>query len=115
MKVIESGILGGQEDWQRVGEMMRSIAGMKLGETLGKVSTAGRQETWWWVQKSQEKRKDKKKAKKICDTIRDDANKLTYKTARKQAKREVAKERNTAYEGLYEKLETKEEKRSCLR
>ena len=45
MKVIKSGILGGQEDWQRVAEIIWSIARMELGETSGKVSTAGRRET----------------------------------------------------------------------
>ena len=108
MDVIESGILSGQEVWQRIAEMIRSIARKELGETSGKVSPAGRQETWWWNQEVQEKLKDKKKAKKAWDTIRDDASKLAYKTAIKQAKREVAKARNKAYEELYEKLETKE-------
>ena len=46
MEVIKSGILGGQEDWQRVAEMIRSIARMERGETLGNVSTASRRETW---------------------------------------------------------------------
>ena len=108
MEVIESGILGGQEDWQIIAEMIRSIARRELSETSGKVSTAGRRETWWWNQEVQEKLKDKKKAKKAWDTIRDDASKLAYKTSRKQAKREVVKARNKAYEELYEKLETKE-------
>ena len=111
--MIESRILGGQEDWQRIAEMIRSIARKELGETSGKVSTAGRWETWWWNQDVQEKLKDKKKAKKAWDTIRDDASKLAYKNARKEAKREVAKARNKAYEELYEKLETKEGKTSC--
>ena len=48
MDVIESGILSGQEDWQTIAEMIRSIARKELGETSGKVSPAGRQETWWW-------------------------------------------------------------------
>ena len=113
MEVIESGILGTQEDWQRIAEMIWSIARRKLGKTSGKVSTAGRQETWWWNQEVQEKLKDKKKAKKAWDTIGDDASKLAYKTARKQAKREVAKARNKAYEELYEKLETKKGKMRC--
>ena len=91
MDVIKSKILGGQNDWKRIAEMIRSIARRKLGETLGKISTAGRRETWWWNQEVQEKLKDKKKAKKAWDTIRDDVSKLAYKTARKQAKREVAK------------------------
>ena len=108
MDVIESGILSGQEDWQTIAEMIRSIARKELGETSGKVSTEGRQETWWWNQEVQEKLKEKKKAKKAWDTIRDDASKLAYKTAIKQAKKEVAKARNKAYEELYEKLETKE-------
>ena len=47
MEVIESGILGQQEDWQRIAEMIRSIARRKLGETSGKVSPVGRRETWW--------------------------------------------------------------------
>ena len=83
MNVIESEILSGQEDWQRIAEMIRSIARRELGETSGKVSTAGRRETWWWNQEVQEKLKDKKKAKKAWDTIRDDASKLAYKTAKK--------------------------------
>ena len=115
MEVIESGIFGGQEDWQRIAEMIRSIARRELGETSGKVSTAGRRETWWWNQEVQEKLKDKKKPKKTWDTIRDDASKLAYKTARKQAKRKVAKARNKAYEELYEKLETKERKNEVLK
>ena len=64
MEVNESGILGGQEHWQRIAEKMRSIAIRKLGETSGKIGTAGRRETWWWNQEVQEKLKDKKKAKK---------------------------------------------------
>ena len=93
MDVIESGILSGQEDWQRIAEMIRSIARRELSETSGKVSTASRRETWWWNQEVQEKLKDKNKAKKAWDTIRDDASKLAYKTARKQAKREVERPR----------------------
>ena len=115
MDVIESGILSGQEDWQRIAEMIRSIARRKLGETSGKVSTAGRRETWWWNQEVQEKLKNKKKAKKALDTIRNDASKLAYKTARKQAKREVAKARKKAYEKLYEKLKTKEEENELFK
>ena len=111
MEVIKSGVLGAKEDWQRVAEVIRSIARMELGETSGKISTAGRRETWWWNQEVQEKLKDKRNAKKVWDTIRDDASKLAYKTARKQAKREVAKARNKAYE----ELEQRREKMSCLR
>ena len=48
MEVIESGILDGQEGWQRIAEMIRSIARRELGETSGKISTADRRETWWW-------------------------------------------------------------------
>ena len=91
MEVIKSGILGGKEDWQRVAEIMWNIARMELGETSEKISTAGRQETWWWNQEVQEKLKDKRNAKKVWDTIRDDASKFAKETARKQAKREVAK------------------------
>ena len=110
MEVIEIEILGGQKEWQRIAEVIWSIARRELGETSEKVSTAGRQKTWWWNQEVQEKLKDKKKAKKAWDTIRDDASKLSYKTARKQTKRELAKARNKAYEELYEKLATKEGK-----
>ena len=45
MDVIESEILSGQEDWQRIVEMIRSISKKELGETSGKVSAAGRRET----------------------------------------------------------------------
>ena len=79
MEVVESGILGGQKDWQRIAERIRSISRMELAETTGKVSTAGRRETWRWNQEVQEKLKDKRKAKKVWDTIRDDASKLPIK------------------------------------
>ena len=115
MEVIESGILGGQEDWQRIVEIIRSIARRELGKTSGKLSTTGRRETWWWNQDVQEKLKNKKKAKKAWDTIRDDASKLAYKTARKQAKKEVAKTKNKSYEELYEELETKEGKNEVFK
>ena len=88
--------------------MIQSIARMELGETSGKISTAGRRRTWWWNREVQEKLKDKRNAKKVWDTMRDNASKLAYKIERKQAKREVAKARNKAYLELYEKLETKE-------
>ena len=106
-EVIKSGIRGGQKDWQIVAEMIRRIARMELDKTSGKVSTAGRRQTWWWNQKVYEKLKDKIKVKNVW-AIRDNASKLAYKIARKQAKREVAKARNKAYEELYVKLETKE-------
>ena len=114
-EVIKSEIFGGQEDWQRVAEMIRNIAKMELGKTSGKISSAGKRETRWWNQEVQEKLKDKKKAKKVWDNIRDDTSKLAYKTARKQANREVAKARSKAYEEMYKKSETKEGKMNCLR
>ena len=36
LEMIESGILGGQEDWQTIAEMIRSIARRELGENIGK-------------------------------------------------------------------------------
>ena len=95
--------------------MIQSIARIELGKISGKVSTAGRRETWWWIQEVQEKLKDKRKAKKIWDIIRDDASKLAYKTERKQANREVAKARNKAYVELYKKLDSKEEKKELFK
>ena len=47
MDVIESGILSGQEDWQRIAEMIRGIARRELGETSEKVRTVSRRKTWW--------------------------------------------------------------------
>ena len=110
MHMIESGILGGQEDWQRITEMIRSIARRKPGETSGKVSTAGRQKTWWWNQEVQEKLKDKKKAKKAWNTIRDDVSKLAYKTARKQARKKWQIQEKRHMRNWNWKLETKEGK-----
>ena len=63
--MIKSRILGGKEDWQRVTEIIRSIARMELSETSEKISAASRQETWWWNQEVQEKLKDKRNAKKV--------------------------------------------------
>ena len=41
-EVIESRILGGQQDWQKVADKMRSIARKKLGETSGKANTSNK-------------------------------------------------------------------------
>ena len=73
-EVIESRILGGQQDWQKVDDKIRSIARMELGEKSGKVSTSNECQTWWWNQEVQ-KLKNKKKAKKVWDTTRGDVSK----------------------------------------
>ena len=73
----------GKEDWQRLSEMMWSIARMELGETSEKINAAGRRKTWWWNQEVEKKLKDKRKSKKEWNAMRDDASKLAYKTATK--------------------------------
>ena len=83
MEVIKSEILDGQQNWQRVAEMIRSIARMELGKISGKVCTAGQRKTWWWNQGVQEKLLSKRKANNLWDTIRNDTSKLVYETARK--------------------------------
>ena len=113
--MIKSEILSGQKYGKRVAEMIRNIARMELGETLGKVSGAVRRETWWWNQEVQEKLKDKRKAEKIWDTIRHDASKLAHKTAKKQAQRKVAKAKNKAFEELYKNWRKRRGEMSCLR
>ena len=115
MEVIKSRILGGQEDWQRVAEMIWSIAKMELDETLGKISMANRRETWSWNQEVQEKLKDRRKVKKVWDNIRDDASKLAYKTARKQAEREVAKAKTRHTRSCTKNWKQRREKMCCLR
>ena len=62
--MIESGILGGQQDWQKTTDKIPSIARMELGETSGKVNTSNKREAWWWNQDVQEKSKNKRKLKK---------------------------------------------------
>ena len=63
--MIESGILGGQQDQQKEADKIRSIARMELGETSGKVNNASeKRKTRWWNQKVQKKIKNKRKAKK---------------------------------------------------
>ena len=106
-EVIKSGVLDGQVGWQRVAEMLWSLAQMEFGETSGKGSRVGERETWWWNQEVQEKLKDKKEAKKIWDTNRDDESKVAYNTANKLSDK-LAKARNVAYEKLYQRLETNE-------
>ena len=88
MEVIKIGIHGGQEDWQRVAEMIRSIGRLELGEISGEVSTAGRRETWWWNQDVEEKLKYKRKAKKVWDIIRDDPSKLAARKLQENKLRE---------------------------
>ena len=113
MEAIESGILGGQE--QSVAEMIQGIARMELGETSGKVSTAGRWETWWWNQEVQEKLRDKRKAIKAWDTIRDDASKLACKTEENKLRKKWHRQETRHTRNCMKNWKQKRRKMSCSR
>ena len=115
MEVIKSEIHGGKEDWQRVADMIRSIARMELGETSGKISSAGRRQTWWWNQEVQEKMKDKRNAKKVWDTMRDDASKLAYKTERNKLREKWQRQETRHTRNCTKNWKQRREKMSCLR
>ena len=111
-KVIKSGVLEGQSDWETVANVMRSTARIEFGESVGKRRLED-QETWWWNKEMQESIQAKKEAKKQWDISREETSKEEYKSAKKRGKQDVAKMMNKAYKELYDRLGTKGEAGCC--
>ena len=84
-----------------------------LGVTFGKRKAD--RETWWWNEEVQECIKEKKEAKKAWDKIRDENTKKMYKEKKSKAKKAVVMAKERAYDNLYARLETKENKKELYR
>jgi len=109
-RVIKEGPWHEEDDannmWINMTSCIRKIATEELGVTRG-----GRRETkdtWWWNENVQKAIKEKKECFRRLHLDRTAANKERYKAAKKTAKRAVSEARGRMYEGLYQRLGTKE-------
>jgi hypothetical protein len=75
------------------------------------VTKGGKHETkktWWWNEKVQKTIKEKKECFRCMHLDRSAGNVERYKITKKTAKRAVSEARGQMYDGLYQRLGTKE-------
>jgi hypothetical protein len=72
-------------------------------------------ETWWWNEKVQKVIKEKKECFRYMHLDRSADNVEWYKVAKKTAKRAVSEAREQMYDGLYQRLGTKEGEKDIYR
>jgi len=109
-RVIKEGPWHEEDDannmWINMTSCIRKVASEELGVTRG-----GRRETkntWWWNENVQKAVKEKKECFRRLHLDRSADNIEQYKAAKKTAKRAVSEARGQMYEGLYQRLGTKE-------
>jgi hypothetical protein len=101
------------EMWKVFESVMQSAAKEIVGESRGKPFLD--KETWWWNGLVQEDLKLKKELFKKAQKTGDPGDKANYLLAKKKAKQAVAKAKHDAYNGLYQRLETKEGEKEIYR
>jgi hypothetical protein len=85
----------------------------KFGVTKGGKHEA--KETWWWNEKVQKAIKEKKERFRRMHLDRSADNVERYKVAKKTVKRAVSEARGQMYDGLYQRLGTKEGEKDIYR
>ena len=109
-RVIEGGPWGGEDDannmWKKMATCIRKVASEVFGVTKG--NGCEPRDTWWWNEGVQKAIKEKKECYRSLYHDRSADNIEKYKTAKKAAKRAVSEAKGRAYEGLYQRLGTKE-------
>jgi hypothetical protein len=99
--------------WIRMVTCIRKVASKEFGVTKGGKRDA--KETWWWNKKVQNAIKEKKEYFRRMHLDRSADNVERYKVAKKTAKRAVSEARSRMYDGLYQRLGTKEWKNDIYR
>jgi hypothetical protein len=92
--------------WMKMSTCIRKVASEEFGVTKG-----GKRETkktCWWNEKVQNAIKEKKKCFRRMHLDRSVDKVERYKVAKKTAKRVVSEARGQMYNGLYQRLGTKE-------
>jgi hypothetical protein len=92
--------------WMGMVTCIRKVASKEFGVTKGGKRDA--KETWWWNKKVQNAIKEKKECFRRMHLDRSADNVERYKVAKKTAKRTVSEARSRMYDGLYQRLGTKE-------
>jgi len=102
------------EDADTICEAMEKCIQRSTKKILGTSRRGGNKikGAWWWNEPIKEKVKEKKEAYTAFMNSRTDEEKessrVRYKAVKKAAKKVVAVAKSTAYDRLYQKLETKE-------
>jgi hypothetical protein len=99
--------------WMKMPTCIRKVASEEFRVTKGgKCET---KETWWWNEKVQNAIKEKKECFRRMHLDRSVDNVERYKVAKKTAKRAVSEARGQIYDGLYQRLGTKEGEKDIYR
>jgi hypothetical protein len=85
------------------------VASKEFGVSRG--STREAKDTWWWNNEVQKPIKEKKDCFQCLYLDRSVDNIEKYKMAKKATKQYVSEARGRAYEGIYQHLDRKEDKR----
>jgi hypothetical protein len=99
--------------WMRIATCIRKVASEEFRVTKGGKREV--KETWWWNEKVQKAIKEKKECFTRMHLDRSADNVERYKMAKKTAKRAVSEARGRMYDGLYQRLGTKEREKDIYR
>jgi hypothetical protein len=99
--------------WMRIATCIRKVASEEFRVTKGGKREA--KKTWWWNEKVQKAIKEKKECFRRIHLNRSANNIEWYKVAKKTAKRAVSEARGQMYDGLYQRLGTKEGEKDIYR
>jgi hypothetical protein len=99
--------------WMKMSTCIRKVTSEEFGVTKGgKCET---KETWWWNEKMQNAIKEKKEWFRRMHLDRSVDNVERYKVAKKTTKQAVSEARGQMYDGLYQRLGTKEWEKDIYR
>jgi hypothetical protein len=99
--------------WMKMATCIRKVALEEF--EVSRESRLEAKDTWWWNDKVQKAIKEKKDCFQRLYLDRSADNIEKYKMAKKATKRAVSQVRVQAYEGLYQRLDTKEGKRDIYK
>jgi hypothetical protein len=99
--------------WMKMSTCIRKVASEEFRVTKGGKHET--KETWWWNEKMQNAIKEKKECFRCMHLDRSVDNIKWYKVAKKTAKRVVSEARGQMYDGLYQRLGTKEGEKDIYR
>jgi hypothetical protein len=92
--------------WMKMATSIRKVTSEVFRVTKG--SKRGTKDTWWWNEKVQKAIKEKEEFFRHMHLERSADNIEWYKVAKKTTKRIVSEARGQMYDGLYQRLGTKE-------
>jgi hypothetical protein len=98
--------------WMKMSTCIRKVASEEFGVTKG--GKRETKETWWWNEKVQNATKEKKECFRRMHLDRSVDNVERYKMAKNTAKRAVSESRSQMYDGLYQLLGTRKERRTSI-